>query len=172
MIKCLAQGHKRRDRPGRDSNPHSDNTRAWVQCTIDHPCALYMCLHGVPWNFAVLSQSDQNRLSSQIIMGEYGFFCLHAEGQVRLTIRADFQQGMESVSSFKMNTVTENYWLILYSTNGNMTLSCGVYYFQSLRLSKTSILIPCPVDRDDIVPLRGNSVLLNLHVWSLVSTND
>ena len=27
MIKCLAQGHKRRDRPGRDSNPHSDNTR-------------------------------------------------------------------------------------------------------------------------------------------------
>ena len=27
-------------------------------------------------------------------------------------IRADFQQGMESVSSFKMNTVTENYWLI------------------------------------------------------------
>ena len=29
MVKCLAQGHKRRDRPGRDSNPHSDNTRTW-----------------------------------------------------------------------------------------------------------------------------------------------
>ena len=29
-----------------------------------------------------------------------------------VTIRADFQQGMESVSFFKMNTVTENYWLI------------------------------------------------------------
>ena len=27
MVKCLAHGHKRRDRPGRDSNPHSDNTR-------------------------------------------------------------------------------------------------------------------------------------------------
>ena len=27
MVKCLAQGHKRRDRPGRDSNPHSDNAR-------------------------------------------------------------------------------------------------------------------------------------------------
>ena len=27
-------------------------------------------------------------------------------------IRADFQQGMESVSEFKMNTVTEIYWLI------------------------------------------------------------
>ena len=26
MVKCLAQGHKRLDRPGRDSNPHSDNT--------------------------------------------------------------------------------------------------------------------------------------------------
>ena len=31
MVKCLAQGHKRRDRPGRDSNPHSDNARTWVQ---------------------------------------------------------------------------------------------------------------------------------------------
>ena len=31
-VKCLAQGHKRRDRPGRASNPHSDNTRTWVQC--------------------------------------------------------------------------------------------------------------------------------------------
>ena len=33
MIKCLAQIHKRRDQLGRDSNPHSDNTRTWVQCT-------------------------------------------------------------------------------------------------------------------------------------------
>ena len=33
MVKCLAQEHKRRDRPGRDSKPHSDNTRTWVQCT-------------------------------------------------------------------------------------------------------------------------------------------
>ena len=32
MVKCLDQGHKRRNRPGRDSNPHSDNTRTWVQC--------------------------------------------------------------------------------------------------------------------------------------------
>ena len=44
MVKCLAQGHKRRDRPGRDSNPHSGNTRTWVQCTrpLGHntPCVL------------------------------------------------------------------------------------------------------------------------------------
>ena len=33
MVKCLAQWHKRRDRPGRDSNPHSDNTRTQVQCS-------------------------------------------------------------------------------------------------------------------------------------------
>ena len=45
-----------------------------------------------------------------------------------LPIRADFQQGMESVSEFKMNTVTENYCLILCSSNGNMTLSCEVLF--------------------------------------------
>ena len=33
MVKCLAEGHKRRDRPGRDLNSHSGNTRTWVQCT-------------------------------------------------------------------------------------------------------------------------------------------
>ena len=44
-------------------------------------------------------------------------------------IRADFQ-GMESVSEFKMNSVTENYSR-LCSSNGNMTLSYG-YNFQSL----------------------------------------
>ena len=33
MVKCLAQGHKRRDWPGRDSNPHSDDIKTWVQCT-------------------------------------------------------------------------------------------------------------------------------------------
>ena len=27
MVKCLAQGHKRHDRPGRDSNSHSGNAR-------------------------------------------------------------------------------------------------------------------------------------------------
>ena len=37
-------------------------------------------------------------------------------------IREDFQQGMESESSFKMNTVTA----LLCSSNANMTLSCGV----------------------------------------------
>ena len=32
--------------------------------------------------------------------------------KIIVTIRADFQQGMESVSLFKVNTVTENDWLI------------------------------------------------------------
>ena len=43
MVKCLAQGHKRHDRPGRDSNPHSDNTRTWVQCTRSLG-------HNTPWS--------------------------------------------------------------------------------------------------------------------------
>ena len=32
-VKCLSQEHKRRNRPGWDTNPHSGNTRTWVQCT-------------------------------------------------------------------------------------------------------------------------------------------
>ena len=48
-----------------------------------------------------------------------------------ITIRADFQQGMESMSSFKINTVTENYWLIYAAATVIMTLSVG-YCFQSL----------------------------------------
>ena len=35
--------------------------------------------------------------------------------------KEDFQRGMESVSWFKMNTVTENYWL-MQQHYGNMTL--------------------------------------------------
>ena len=33
---------------------------------------------------------------------------MHKGTIIIVTIRADFQQGMESVSKFKMNTVTEN----------------------------------------------------------------
>ena len=32
-VKCLAQGHECCDRPGRDLNSHSDNTRTWAQRT-------------------------------------------------------------------------------------------------------------------------------------------
>ena len=51
MVKCLAQGHKYRDRPGRDSNSHSGNTRTWVQCTrpLSHNTQMfrqkYLCVH-------------------------------------------------------------------------------------------------------------------------------
>ena len=47
MVKCLAQGHKRRDQPGRDSNPHSDNTRTWVQCTRPPAMALHILVYTV-----------------------------------------------------------------------------------------------------------------------------
>ena len=33
MVKGLAQGHKRRDQSGWDSNPHPDNTGTWIQYT-------------------------------------------------------------------------------------------------------------------------------------------
>ena len=46
-------------------------------------------------------------------------------------IRANFQQGMESVSSFKLNTVTDNYLLIYVAATAIMTLLCEVL-FQSL----------------------------------------
>ena len=42
IVKCLAQGNKCHDRPGRDSNPHSGNTRTWVQCTT--PLSHDMCV--------------------------------------------------------------------------------------------------------------------------------
>ena len=43
-----------------------------------------------------------------------------------LQYRAAFQQGMESVSSFKMNTVTENYRLIYAAAT--VIWSCGVLF--------------------------------------------
>ena len=48
--------------------------------------------------------------------------------QLIVTIRADFQQGMELVSYFKMNTMTEQLLAHLCSSKGNMTFSCGVLF--------------------------------------------
>ena len=42
-----------------------------------------------------------------------------------------FQQGMESVSYFKMNTVTEKYWLMYAAATVIWPYHVG-YYFQSL----------------------------------------
>ena len=50
MVKCLAQGYKRRDRLGRDLNSHSGNTRTRVQCTrplghnMSH-CCVHQCVN-------------------------------------------------------------------------------------------------------------------------------
>ena len=43
----------------------------------------------------------------------------------------DFQQGMELVSSCKINTVTENYWLAYAAATRIWHYHVG-YYFQSL----------------------------------------
>ena len=47
-----------------------------------------------------------------------------------VTIRAVFQQGTELKSSFNMNTQHSNWKLMahLCSSNGDMTLSCGVLF--------------------------------------------
>ena len=56
---------------------------------------------------------NKNKLTCDLRIVSH--FCINKFGNFKrgnFTIRADFQQGMESVSSFKINTVTENYWLI------------------------------------------------------------
>ena len=64
-------------------------------------------------------------------------------------IRADFQQGMESESLFMMNTVTENYWFIY------AFMVIWLYHVWGLlSVTETSTPIPCPVDRDNTVPLK------------------
>ena len=65
---------------------------------------------------------------------------------------------MESVSWFKMNTATEKLLAHLRSSNDNMTLSCGVMIFSHWVNLKTRI--PCPVDRDDAVPLIENKLVI------------
>ena len=76
-----------------------------------------------------------------------------------ILIRADSQQGMESVSQFKVNTVNENYWLIYMYVHVAATVirPCHVgYYFQSLKQSKPNTPIPWPVDHEDFVPLTSS----------------
>ena len=62
-------------------------------------------------------------------MGDFGdsggsVLSLCLKGTNTVTIRAEFQHGMESMSYFKMNTVTKNYWLIYAAAI--MTLSCAL----------------------------------------------
>ena len=59
--------------------------------------------------------------------------------------------GIESVSSYKMNTVTENYWLIYAAAMVIWPHHVGYYGSHCVNI-KTNIPIPCPVDRDDTAP--------------------
>ena len=54
-----------------------------------------------------------------------------------VTIRADFQQGMESVSLFKINTVTENYWLIYGAATVIWPYHVGLYFSHWVNLKLT-----------------------------------
>ena len=93
--------------------------------------------------------------------------CNGFKGDNIVTIRADLQQGMESVSYFKTNTVTENYWLIYAAATVIWPYHVGIIFSHRVNL-KTSTPIPCPVDRDDIVPLT--LLLLRHFSWKLLST--
>ena len=53
------------------------------------------------------------------------YYCRYKRGNI-ITIRADFQQGMESVSLFKDEHSDCKLLAHLCSSNGNMALSCGV----------------------------------------------
>ena len=80
-----------------------------------------------------------------------------------VTITADSQQGMESVSKFKMTTVTENYWLISIQHADTVIWCYHVgCYFQSPSNLKLALRFPCPVDRDDIVSLKYPRNILTL----------
>ena len=64
-----------------------------------------------------------------------------------------------------MNAVlTENYWLIYAATGIKIvTSSCGVLFSDRVNL-KNCTPIPCPVDRDNTVPL----ILVQMRVSMLV----
>ena len=42
MVKCLADGHKSRDRPGRDLNPHSDTTPELKSGALDRSATTHL----------------------------------------------------------------------------------------------------------------------------------
>ena len=50
------------------------------------------------------------------------------KGTVIVTIRADFQQAWNRCSSFKMNTVTENYWLIYAAATVIWSYHVGIIF--------------------------------------------
>ena len=85
----------------------------------------------------------------------------------RLHSPQTFNRAWNRCHSLKMNTVTENYGLIYASSNGLWPYHVG-YYFQSL---KTSTPIPCPVDHDDIVPLKddGSYNVTNNYLWWILT---
>ena len=72
IVKCLAQGHKRRDRPGRDSNPHSGfltSPTTPVQCTrpLGHdtpekePVSV-ICGNTMHWNNLMSTEGSEKNL--------------------------------------------------------------------------------------------------------------
>ena len=98
--------------------------------------------------------------------------CFSNSCQLKGTI-SSWSEGMEPVSQFKINKVTDNYWLIYATATKIWPYHVGCY-FQSLSLSKSSSLIPWPVDHDDIgtfSPRWRNLIRNNLSGWLTVAPN-
>ena len=98
MVKCIAQGHKRRDRLGRDSNSHSGNTRTWVQCT--RPLG-----HNTPWlwlwcHVRILCIAHLNSKQSQHTVLENIFICNIINAQTDINNFHDFTGQRRSVTSW------------------------------------------------------------------------
>ena len=77
-----------------------------------------------------------------------------------------------------MNTVTDDCWLIHTAAMAIWPYHVG-YYFQSLSQSKAITPIPCPVDRDDNVPLTPSlrrpcihAIFFRPHVGQGVNTHS
>ena len=71
MVKCLAQEHKRRDRPGQDSNPHS----GWVGCTrpLGHDTPVHWSRGTVePTVHAIMMETDRNEPILAEILADSG----------------------------------------------------------------------------------------------------
>ena len=74
-VKCLAQGHQRRDQPGRDSHPHSGNTRTWVRCTrpLGHDIPVTKKQTGITqswYNIGYVGKSD-SRILPTLLESKY-----------------------------------------------------------------------------------------------------
>ena len=96
MVKCLAQGHKCRDRPGRDSNPHSDNIRKRELPYYTFPKEDFQRFFAVP----ILPDSARDKLTSDgAATSSKGLFTDRNRGKIEEILKK-----IDSASRFGMRS--------------------------------------------------------------------